>query len=732
MILEKLVIYNFRSYYGRKVFEFSKRLNLILGANGDGKTTFFEAMNWVLTPDYAPKSDEDRMADDRTLVSAKMFKELKMGEQGRVLVSLLLRNNDNRERIVERSFNVTKDNNGGMEIHNRSFKAYSLIGTKRKEMFALRDLFEGENVFPAVIKKYHLFKGEDKLDIFNDKTTLQTLIDLFSDIKDIDPYKQFAKFALEMCSSKLRDTKSKEAKQNSKILELQGEISKLSKKLEQAETALTASRKTFNESKKNIENIDADFELIKKAAELEKKVSSINSEIAHLSDKIDMEYSYKMLDELWILMGFGPILNEFNKKMASLRMSKQNIENEYEKKQRDEITKNKIEKAKNELEKIAWSQSDIKNLNYSLRTRRCIYCGCEAPEGSVRYDFLKQRINDVIEFLTPKEDEKPIEIKHYFSSNNVETLKEMGLSLTYAGKDISTIYDEISSKAKRNDEIENQIANKKKDITKLEKQVADLYASSSSGENLRDYVNANNFSLVNKWHEEKKDSAVTITRLQEITIPDLRKEIEKKRDELAKNLKASGSGALYRISEFFRIFSNAIEDTESTTYEEFLNRLSMEANKYITLLNVDDFTGIIKVYIDVSGELRIELQDKSGQRLTNPNTSLLTTMHISILLAISELTKENRNAEYPLIFDAPTSSFDEGKDKMFYECLNSQVDKQCIVVTKSYLYKNDNGEYVEDRDGLSKLDCKKYRIKKMTGFDKLDIATIDTEVEEID
>lgn len=731
MILEKLIIYNFRSYYGRKVFEFSKRLNLILGANGDGKTTFFEALNWVLTPDYAPKSEENRIADDSTLVSAKMFKELKVGEQGRVLVSLLLRNNDNRERLVERSFNVIKkDNNGGMEIHSRSFKAYSLIGTKRKEMFSLRDLFEGENVFPAVIKKYHLFKGEDKLDIFNDKTTLQTLIDLFSDIKDIDPYQQFAKFALDLSSTNLENSKSKEAKQNSKILELQGDINKLTKKLDQAETALAASRKTFNESKKNIDNIDADFELIKKAAELEEKVKSENTEIARLSDKLDMEYSYKMLDEQWILMGFGPILNEFKKKMASLCMSKQNIESEFEKKQRDELNKSKIEKAKSELEKIAWSQSDINNLNYSLRTRRCIYCGCEAPEGSVRFDFLKQRINDVIEILTPKEDEKPVEIKHYFSFRNVETLKEMGLGLTYSGKDTSSISDEISSLTNRNKEIEQSIAAKNHEISKLQKQISDIYASSSSGVNLKDYTK--NIDIVNRWHEQKESSAVEINQLLEKVIPDIKEEINKRRDALAKNIKASGSSYLYRISEFFQLFSDAVEETKNATYEEFLNRLAKEANKYLALLNVDDFTGIIKIYIDMFGELKIELQDKTGQILTNPNTSLLTTMHISILLAISELTKENRNAEYPLIFDAPTSSFDEGKDKTFYECLNSQVDKQCIVVTKSYLYKDANGEYVEDRDGLSKLNCKKYRIKKMTGFDKLDIATIDTEVEEID
>lgn len=713
MILEKLIIYNFRSYYGRKVFEFSKRLNLILGANGDGKTTFFEALNWVLTPDYAPKSEENRIADDSTLVSAKMFKELKVGEQGRVLVSLLLRNNDNRERLVERSFNVIKkDNNGGMEIHSRSFKAYSLIGTKRKEMFSLRDLFEGENVFPAVIKKYHLFKGEDKLDIFNDKTTLQTLIDLFSDIKDIDPYQQFAKFALDLSSTNLENSKSKEAKQNSKILELQGDINKLTKKLDQAETALAASRKTFNESKKNIDNIDADFELIKKAAELEEKVKSENTEIARLSDKLDMEYSYKMLDEQWILMGFGPILNEFKKKMASLCMSKQNIESEFEKKQRDELNKSKIEKAKSELEKIAWSQSDINNLNYSLRTRRCIYCGCEAPEGSVRFDFLKQRINDVIEILTPKEDEKPVEIKHYFSFRNVETLKEMGLGLTYSGKDTSSISDEISSLTNRNKEIEQSIAAKNHEISKLQKQISDIYASSSSGVNLKDYTK--NIDIVNRWHEQKESSAVEINQLLEKVIPDIKEEINKRRDALAKNIKASGSSYLYRISEFFQLFSDAVEETKNATYEEFLNRLAKEANKYLALLNVDDFTGIIKIYIDMFGELKIELQDKTGQILTNPNTSLLTTMHISILLAISELTKENRNAEYPLIFDAPTSSFDEGKDKTFYECLNSQVDKQCIVVTKSYLYKDANGEYVEDRDGLSKLNCKKYRIKKMT------------------
>lgn len=83
-------------------------------------------------------------------------------------------------------------------------------------------------------------------------------------------------------------------------------------------------------------------------------------------------------------------------------------------------------------------------------------------------------------------------------------------------------------------------------------------------------------------------------------------------------------------------------------------------------MNVDDFTGIIRIYRDIrDNAVRVKLIDKSGKIIENPNTSLYTTMHLSVLFAISELTKDNFDNDYPLILDAPTSSFDEGKDKTF-------------------------------------------------------------------
>ena len=713
MQIKKLIIYNFRSFYGKKEFAFSDHLNLILGSNGDGKTTFFDAINWVLTPDYAPKSNEDKMPEDKSLVSAKMFKELGVGEKS----------------FLERSLCICKSSDGEMRIEGRSHKAFQLVGSIRKELFSVKDLFEKENAFPAIIKKYHVFKGEDKLNIFKDKTTLQTLIDMFSEIKDLEPFRQFAKYAKDTSEKVMSGAREKANKQNARVTEIQRDIISLCKKLETAEYDLAKAKAEYNEAQKHIDAIDSDYNIIQQIAKLEKEVARIEGEIERLSDKIDEEYSFKLLDDQWILMGFEPVLKEYNSKLESLAYSKNTIESEFKKKQEEDFNKARVAKAKTELEKIAWNNSDIDKMKYMLHSHRCAYCGSEAPEGSVTYDFIRQRINDVIELLTPRPEDKRPEIKRYFSARNIEELKELGLSLSHTGKDISSIPDEIESVFHENEEIRNLIIRKNSTLDALRKNISELYASSATGENLKEFVS--NFAVVNRWHEQKQSSSITMDRLLTKTIPELKELIKKKREEQKKNAKITGGNPMLMINEFFGLFSDAIENTEASTYEEFLARLAKEANVFLAQLNVDDFTGIIKIYLDRFNDLKIELQDKNEKVITNPNTSLLTTMHISILFAISELTRENRDAEYPLIFDAPTSSFDEGKDKTFYECLNSQVNKQCIVVTKSYLLKDDNGEYVTDTKALGRINCRKYRIRKQTGFDKLDITTIDTLVEEI-
>ena len=113
MIISKLVIGNFRSYYGEKIFEFKRGLNLILGSNGDGKTTFYDALEFVLG-----EQNIDSNVYLRSCISAKMLANLAAGEKGEVKVSLEMQNNANQKRYVERSFDVVKGDDGAISISN--------------------------------------------------------------------------------------------------------------------------------------------------------------------------------------------------------------------------------------------------------------------------------------------------------------------------------------------------------------------------------------------------------------------------------------------------------------------------------------------------------------------------------------------------------------------------------------------------------------------------------------
>lgn len=77
MIIKKIEIENFRSYYKSNVFELVNGLNLIIGSNGDGKTTFYEALEWLFRTDGTSKADTK-------LISKKRSEELSADESAAV------------------------------------------------------------------------------------------------------------------------------------------------------------------------------------------------------------------------------------------------------------------------------------------------------------------------------------------------------------------------------------------------------------------------------------------------------------------------------------------------------------------------------------------------------------------------------------------------------------------------------------------------------------------------
>ena len=113
MIIKKIEIDNFRSYYKHNEFEFINGFNLIIGANGDGKTTLFEALEWLF-------NTADTKKTDVKYVSKKRSDELDANTSDKVRVAVTY-DQDGSLRLLEKSFSFTNLLMGKFHVQSMNF-----------------------------------------------------------------------------------------------------------------------------------------------------------------------------------------------------------------------------------------------------------------------------------------------------------------------------------------------------------------------------------------------------------------------------------------------------------------------------------------------------------------------------------------------------------------------------------------------------------------------------------
>lgn len=297
MILKKLIIENFRSYYGKKEFLFGPRLNLILGSNGDGKSTLFEAINWALTH---KETDRDRLPSLKSLVSAKFFAQLPPRSPQPVRVTLELFNSNSQLRRIVREFFVEKREDGTMAIANHAHRGYRIAGGTAKPAISVTDILEKEAVFPARVKKFSILQGEEQLNIFEDPTVLAELINMYSSIKDLSPYIDLAQHVLEKGTRAKANSADKKATESASAKALSSEINRLRTEERRISTALQENRITLQETKEKIQGISGDYAIVKLVREKQDEINKTEQLIKARQDDINEDYSVRLLDELWI------------------------------------------------------------------------------------------------------------------------------------------------------------------------------------------------------------------------------------------------------------------------------------------------------------------------------------------------------------------------------------------------------------------------------------------------
>ena len=738
MIIKRLIIENFRSYYGRKEFIFGNKLNLILGSNGDGKSTLFEAINWVLT---YKATDVDALPNIETLVSAKFFKNLPKNTPEPVRVTLEMNTYTGQPRKLVREFYVVKRDDGTMFTSKHTHRAYQKIGALEKERI-LTDVLEKEGVFPAKIKKFSILQGEERLNIFEDPTVLAELINMYSSIKDLAPYKDLAEYIMGKAKIAKQNSQDKKATSTQSAKNLLADIERLKDDQKRISNALTEKRETLRETSKKIDDIAGDYETIRIIREKKDEIHRFESMIEGAKAELRIDYTTRLLDELWILQGIAPFVEAFAKKMNMYETEIQEIREAHNRKiaeayaQKKALTDAKA-KLKASIESMPGFMPELESLKRMLQDHRCKYCGTAAPEGSSAYNHLKALFESyqskLEESLEEIEDEIPT-IPPLELGGNVKQLAEESRGLLRSVE--TTDYSSIIFKAiRKNVDVQEKIKKAHMRIGQLNDEILRELSNSATGKDLMHYVN--DWTEITQWHEDYGRVEASLANLS-AKLTDIRRELREKQDKYDKigsNDKNKQFLDLYKLT---RLFENSLDLLEERTYNNFLVEISDRANEYMRKITVDDFRGVIKMEPSDDrkrkGSVDVLLRDNRDTLITHPNKSLLTTKCISVILALAEYNQEKQNGNgYPLILDAPTSSFDSGKEQTFYKSL-SKLSSQCIIFTKSFLYKEneEKGDYLVDMKSLDGIDCPVYRIKKNAeGFDQQDLSTIETIIETV-
>jgi DNA sulfur modification protein DndD len=103
-------------------------------------------------------------------------------------------------------------------------------------------------------------------------------------------------------------------------------------------------------------------------------------------------------------------------------------------------------------------------------------------------------------------------------------------------------------------------------------------------------------------------------------------------------------------------------------------------------------------------------------------------MHISILFAISELASETREEKYPMIYDAPTSSFGENKSAEFLNLIY-ETHNQKILLIKDFLATDKETKALSIKKEFDNVKRNKaFWVKLERPFDPQNLKTINTQV----
>jgi len=668
MIIKEILIKNYQCYYDDKRFEFKKGSNIILGRNGAGKTKFFEALEWLF-------SNSTKDLDE--LVSKKKLHETIQGNSFNVGVEIIVEQAGLRSTI-KKYFGVKK----GVE---KDFTTTNIIyeGIEENES-GERESVDGLNllnrVFPGINRKYALFKGEAELNILNNEDALLNLINMYTKIKHFGPYAEKGEMFRKYAEKAVDDATKGDEKNNKKLKTLENEINELKRSIQEKEIFLSTKYDERTNLEENINGVEKHLENAEAVETIKKRISDIDDNVKKLESKLDEDYTISLFDKGWFLIYFESIQKAYKNKIDALSKERRQLQRNFDTaegiKEGERRAQAALFKDVIPLPNGTPSSSIMEEM---LKDQICKVCNREALIDSPPYNFMRKRLDDYLLSQKPR-DENDETISDLFKSNYTNRLVTLGATQEDNLIKIRTIAQTIKELFEFNQEIKLRIAELR---DKKENEISDL-------ENVIGNSVLGQDSLSHAYKNYKgwqKDLMAVDKKIEdyEKESSDLKTRLKQKREEKDSIDTKSVSSFLINTRTILRDIETIFKETKETKYDEFIKVLEDKANYFLKKINESSFTGYIEINRRYAGSkhmVNVTLMQE-GERFYHPNTSLLTSMHLAILFAIAQLTQADKEESFPLIFDAPTSSFDPVKRKYFFEVLGN-CNEQTILLTKDF------------------------------------------------
>ncbi len=703
MYIKSIILENFQCYYDVNPFELANGLNIILGDNGEGKTKFYDAVQWLLNGSQYNLEE---------LISKKKIKENHNGDAFLVSVTMVVYANSNK-KTIKKYFEVIV-NKDGVLTSKWKFEGRSENNKGERENVNAEMLLE--EIFPASVRRYSMFKGESDLDIFKDgEEALSNLIKSFSNAKFYDKYCTTSKYLRKKSEKAVDDETKRNSKKQKELRELEHDLIQKSNKLRTLHENSNSNEKNLEKTQKSLNENDKHFHNADNLNTLKKRITNLRDKEETYQRQIVSDFTTRLFDDKWILMHYENIQKEFSDKVKNFDKKRRDAERDFD------VKRGKNEQIKEILEEytpLPPGVPSIQHMEEMIEEQICKVCNRTSKKGSDSYNYMLERLKQFTDSQKAKAKDTPPNLFEYNF-----TQKLFSLSDNYS-RQLNTVREKlgvINDVFDFNNKHEETIASLQNQLESEEKEIRKIIASSKSE---FDLISIHKNSR--KWESEITEMKIRKTKYDS-EIGDLKREIailHEKKDLIDDE---SASSFLIETRKILRDIEIIFNETREEKYNEFITNLQEKANEIFMKINVDDFHGNIK--LEKRGNDRVIVQLYEKERLfKSPNTSLETTMHMSILFAISELATELSDGadQYPMIFDAPTSSFGLKKTSDFLN-LVSETGKQRIILTYEFISRDDNGNQVIDPEFEDVNKAKAFWLRR-DKFDKNDQSTINTNV----